>query len=179
VLKTIQILLIGLIAALLLTACGPSEQEIKSLGFSNAAEMKEIQAKGFKTKQEYEAQIAKEQAQAEAEKEAALAAQKKAEMQEQADKAIKVYKRREWVEGWSKFVTYLNIQSVADRITISQVSLNRGRCQFYWAMTNRGATKFPVQAQFGDTVKIDLDSPPCDLIEVEVTTNLGTTSYSF
>jgi hypothetical protein len=174
-LKSIQTIFVGLTITLLITACGPSEQEIKSLGFSNAAEMKEIQAKGFKTKQEYETQTA----QAEAERQAALEAQKKAEMQEQADKAIKVYKRREWVEGWSKFVTYLNIQSVSDRITISQVSLNRGRCQFYWVMTDRGATKFPVQAQFGNTVKIDLDSPPCDLIEVEVTTNLGTTSYSF
>ena len=37
----------------------------------------------------------------------------------------------------------------------------------------------PVQAQFGDIVRIDLDSPQCDLIEAEVTTNLGKTSYSF
>ena len=105
--------------------------------------------------------------------------QKKAEMQEQAGKAIKVYKRREWVEGWSKYVTFLNIQSVTDQITISQVVLNRGRCQFYWVLTNRGGAKVPVQAQFGDIVRIDLDSPQCDLIEAEVTTNLGKTSYSF
>ena len=51
--KTIQILFIGIVATLLLTACGPSEQEIKDLGFVNAAEMKEIQAKGFKTKEDF------------------------------------------------------------------------------------------------------------------------------
>jgi hypothetical protein len=124
-------------------------------------------------------QIAIQKAQAEAAKEAALEAQKQAEMQAQAGKAIKVYKRREWVDGWSKYVTYLNIQAVTDQITITKVALNRGRCRVSYAVTNRGATNFPVRAQFGDTVKVDLDSPPCDLIEVDVTTNLGTTSYSF
>jgi hypothetical protein len=124
-------------------------------------------------------QIASQKAQAEAAREAALEAQKKAEMQAQAGKAIKVSKGREWVEGWKKYVTYLNIQSVTDQISISNVVLNRGRCRVSYAVTNRGATNFPVRAQFGDTVKVDLDSPPCDLIEVEITTNLGTTSYSF
>jgi hypothetical protein len=53
VFKTIQIIFIGLTAALLLTACGPSEQEAQKLGFTNVAEMKELQSKGFKTKSEY------------------------------------------------------------------------------------------------------------------------------
>ena len=124
-------------------------------------------------------QIAIQKAQADAEREASLQAQKKAEMQAQAGNAIKVTKGRQWVEGWSKWVTYLNIQSVTDQISINNVVLNRGRCRVSYAVTNRGATKFPVSARFGDTVKLDLDSPPCDLIEVEITTNLGTTSYSF
>jgi len=53
VFKTIQILFIGLTAALLLTACGPSEKDAQQFGFANVAEMKELQAKGFKTKEEY------------------------------------------------------------------------------------------------------------------------------
>lgn len=51
--KTIQILFIGLTATLLLAACGPSEQEAKKIGFSSVAEMKDLQAKGFKTKNDY------------------------------------------------------------------------------------------------------------------------------
>jgi hypothetical protein len=121
----------------------------------------------------------KREAQAAEERQARLQAQKQAEMQAQAGKAIKVSKGREWVEGWRKFVTYLSIQAVADEITISKVTMNRDRCRVSYAVTNRGATNFPVRAQFGDTVKVDLDSPPCNLIEVEITTNLGTTSYSF
>jgi len=59
VFKTIQILFIGTTAALLLTACGPSEKDAQQLGFANVTEMKELQAKGFKTKDEYEASEAK------------------------------------------------------------------------------------------------------------------------
>lgn len=122
---------------------------------------------------------AKKEALAAEERQARLQAQRLAEMQAQAGKAIKVSKGREWVEGWRKFVTYLSIQAVADEITITNVKMNRDRCRVSYAVTNRGATNFPVRAQFGDTVKVDLDSPPCNLIEVEITTNLGTTSYSF
>jgi excinuclease UvrABC ATPase subunit len=53
VFKTIQILLVGLISVLFLTACGPSQQDAEKLGFANVAEMKEIQAKGFQTKEAY------------------------------------------------------------------------------------------------------------------------------
>jgi hypothetical protein len=53
VFKSIQILFIGLIAALLLTACGPTDQDAQQLGFANVAEMKELQAKGFKTKGDF------------------------------------------------------------------------------------------------------------------------------
>lgn len=60
--KFIKIFLISVSFPLILAACGPSEQEIKSHGFSNAAEMKDIQAKGFKTKQDYETQVAKDEA---------------------------------------------------------------------------------------------------------------------
>jgi hypothetical protein len=192
-LKYIKVSLVGLAFTLLLSACGPSEQEIKSLGFSNAAEMKDIQSKGFKTKQDYETQIAIDEAKAKAEKEAALEAQRIAEMeaeakaiaereaerQAQAGNAIKVFKKREWVSGWNRSVNYLNIQSFTDAVTIRRVVFNRGRCPIYYVLTNRGSAQMPIQIQFGDVVKLDLDSPPCDLLEVEVTTNLGTTNYSF
>jgi hypothetical protein len=110
------------------------------------------------------------------ERQARLEAQKQAEMQAQASKAIKVSKAREWVSGWKRYVSYLNIQSVGDEITITKVVMNRGRCDARGALTNRGYMNFPIRAQFGDTVKVDIDQ--CDLIEVEITTNLGTTSYS-
>lgn len=42
-----------------LTACGPSEKDAQQFGFANVAEMKELQAKGFKTKDEYDASEAK------------------------------------------------------------------------------------------------------------------------
>jgi hypothetical protein len=51
--KTTQILFIALLSSFLLSACGPSEQEAKKIGFSSAAEMKDLQAKGFKTKNDY------------------------------------------------------------------------------------------------------------------------------
>jgi len=51
--KTTQILFIALLSSFLLSACGPSEQEAQKLGFTNVAEMKELQSKGFKTKSEY------------------------------------------------------------------------------------------------------------------------------
>lgn len=53
VFKAIQFIFIGLIAVMLLTACGPSEQDAKRLGFANVADMKDLQAKGFKTKEEH------------------------------------------------------------------------------------------------------------------------------
>jgi hypothetical protein len=53
VFKTTQILFIGFTAAFLLTACGPSQQDAEKLGFANVPEMKEIQAKGFQTKEAY------------------------------------------------------------------------------------------------------------------------------
>ncbi|BDW12324.1 hypothetical protein PSHI8_24080 [Polynucleobacter sp. SHI8] len=55
--KTIQILFVSLTAAILLTACGPSQQDAEKLGFANVPEMKEIQAKGFQTKEAYEVNI--------------------------------------------------------------------------------------------------------------------------
>jgi|GEM_PF-6674680 len=58
--KAIQILFIGLIAALLLIACGPSEKDAQQFGFANIAEMKELQAKGFKTKAEFQLSQAKD-----------------------------------------------------------------------------------------------------------------------
>lgn len=112
------------------------------------------------------------------ERQAKLEAQKQAEMKAQAGKAIKVSRGEEWVSGWKKYVKYLYIKSVVDNLSIQKVVMNRGRCQTPYAVTNRGATDFPVLAQFGDTVKVDLDMVQCDLIEVEITTNLGTTSYS-
>lgn len=57
--KAFQTIFIGLTAALLLTACGPSEKDAQQLGFTNIAEMKELQAKGFKTKEEYDVAEAK------------------------------------------------------------------------------------------------------------------------
>ena len=109
---------------------------------------------------------------------AELEAREEAERQAQASTAIKVFKKREWVSGWNKAVTYLNIQSVSDIVTVQRVVLNRGRCQINSVSTNRGAGQLPIQLRFGDVVKVNLDAPQCDLLEVEVTTNLGTTSYS-
>ena len=51
--SAIKSLITVMALALLISGCGPGEQEIKSLGFSSAAEMKEIQSKGFKTMNEY------------------------------------------------------------------------------------------------------------------------------
>ena len=51
--KTIQILIIGVITALILTACGQANEDAKKQGFASADEMKEIQAKGFKSKEEF------------------------------------------------------------------------------------------------------------------------------
>ena len=96
---------------------------------------------------------------------------------DQAREAIKVSTGREWVKGWSRHVKYLNIQAVANEISISKVVMNRGNCQFRYATTDRGGVNFPARVQFGDTVKVDIDH--CDLIEAEITTNLGTATYSF
>lgn len=41
-------------ACMVMSACSNPEEEAKKLGFSNAAEMKDIQGKGFKTMAEYE-----------------------------------------------------------------------------------------------------------------------------
>jgi hypothetical protein len=50
VLKTIQILFIGLTATLLLSACGPNEDEIaQQNGFANKSQMKAYEAFGYKT----------------------------------------------------------------------------------------------------------------------------------
>lgn len=54
-----KILIIGSIATVLLTACGPSEKDAQQLGFTNVVEMKQLQAKGFKTKEEYDVAEAK------------------------------------------------------------------------------------------------------------------------
>ncbi len=172
--KLIKILFIGFFSAFFLTACGPSEREIKNLGFSSAAEMKEIQAKGFKTKQDYEAQVAKDEAKAKAEREA----REKSERQARAAKAIKVFKQREWVSGWKRHVLYLNIQSVTDSVTIQRIVLNRGRCRVTY-ITVGPIRYLPIQLNFGETAKVDLENSQCDLIEVQITTNLGTTTHSF
>jgi hypothetical protein len=113
------------------------------------------------------------------EKQAKIEAKKQAEMQAQAGKAIKVSKGEEWVQGWKRYEKYLYIQSVADQLNVTKVVLNRGRCFVQGALTNRGLTDFPVSVQFGDTVKINLGVSQCELIEAEITTNLGTTSYTF
>ena len=63
---------------------------------------------------------------------AELEAREQAERQAQASNAIKVFKKREWVSGWNKAVTYLNIQSVSDIATVQRIVLNRGRCQINW-----------------------------------------------
>lgn len=55
-LQTLKILTNILFASsltLFVTACGPSDTEAQKLGFSSALEMKDIQAKGFKTKEDY------------------------------------------------------------------------------------------------------------------------------
>jgi len=145
----------------ILTACGPSDQEIKSLGFSNAAEMQDIQAKGFKTKQDYEAQ-------------------KEAERQAQIYRAFKLSQDEEWVRGWGRYVKYLSIQSVfANDIQLLEVEMNRGGCgraqlvKLQWG----GYTHLPVVLKFGDMVKIDIDR--CEVIEVKITSSIGTASYSW
>lgn len=96
---------------------------------------------------------------------------------DQAVDAIKVSAAREWVKGWGRHVNYLNIQSAVDEITISKVVMNRGNCQFRYATTVYGGVNLPARFKFGDTVKVDIDH--CDLIEAEITTNLGTATYSF
>lgn len=94
----------------------------------------------------------------------------------QAAEAIKVSKGREWVKGWSRHVKYLYIQSVVDELTISKVVMNRGSCQFRYASTVRGAVNLPFRVKFGDVMKVDIDH--CDLIEAEITTNLGITTFT-
>jgi uncharacterized protein len=96
---------------------------------------------------------------------------------DQASEAIKVSSGREWVKGWGRHVKYLNIQSAVDEITISKVVMNRGNCQFRYATTVYGGVNLPARFKFGETVKVDIDH--CDLIEAEITTNLGTATYSF
>jgi uncharacterized protein len=96
---------------------------------------------------------------------------------DQASEAIKVSSGREWVKGWGRYVKYLNIQSAVDQITISKVVMNRGNCQFRYAITAYGGVNLPARFKFGDTVKVDIDH--CDLIEAEITTNLGTATYTF
>jgi len=122
-------------------------------------------------------QIAIKKAEADASREAALEAQRQAERQAQAGKAIKVSKGSEWVEGWNRRVKYFYIQSLVDQVIVEKVVLNRGRCRVgSWAITNRGATDFPIRVQYGDKVKVDIEQ--CDLLEAQITTNIGTTSYS-
>jgi hypothetical protein len=51
--KFIKPALINVSAVLLLTACGPNEKYAQQAGFTSVAEMKDLQAKGFKTKDDY------------------------------------------------------------------------------------------------------------------------------
>ena len=58
--KFIKLVLISITSITLLAACGPSEKDAKQLGFASAQEMQEFQAKGFKTKKEYEDKLAQD-----------------------------------------------------------------------------------------------------------------------
>ena len=51
--KFIKLVLISVTTITLLAACGPNEKDAQQAGFISVAEMKDLQAKGFKTKDDY------------------------------------------------------------------------------------------------------------------------------
>lgn len=120
------------LASLSLLGCGPSEQEIKNLGFSNAAEMKEIQAKGFKTKDEYDQSLVKE-----------LGFKDVAEMKSLQEKGFK--SKQDYLANEEKLKEEAKAKALAD----AKADYEKNKQNIDWIAQKLGSVDGAIECRFG------------------------------
>jgi hypothetical protein len=91
---------------------------------------------------------------------------------------FKVSQKREWDNGWEKWVSRVVIQSLDGDVVINKIIVNRGNCRVNFLTTEQGfAVRLPRGLKFGESLKVDVDR--CDLLETSVETNRGNLSFTF
>ena len=120
------------LALLSLLGCGPSEQEIKNLGFSNASEMKEIQAKGFKTKSDYDQNLAKE-----------LGFQDVAEMKSLQEKGFK--SKKDYLDNEEKLKEEAKAKALADE----KADYEQNKQNIDWIAQKLGTVEGAMECRLG------------------------------
>lgn len=73
------------------------------------------------------------------------------------------------------YISYLNIQSVVDHVSIFHVSINRGNCAiYYWYGNNRSSN-----LKFGQSRRASLNCQDTQVKEVVVDTDQGSYTFNF
>ena len=64
---------------------------------------------------------------------------------------------------------YVKVTSLADKITLNAMLVNRGNCKFNGDL--------PVSLNFGESFQTRLESSACEVVEIQVSTDQGDLSY--
>jgi hypothetical protein len=162
-----------LTAALLLTACGPSLRDAKELGFESIEQMKELQARGYKTMKDYldyeeSVRLAEEKAAAQkaaAEKERAAAEKEKAEAEKREIKLLEaplswIKKQRELCQAYDDAPNEIK-QSAIFRETIVllyRASVENGKGIIERIRTNQGGSELSIVVKVGNKIEFATSS---------------------
>lgn len=157
-----------LTAVLILTACGPSIKDAKELGFESIEQMKELQARGYKTMKEFRdyeesVRLAEEKAEAQkaaAEKEKVAAEKEKAEKIKKEIKALEapltwIQKQKELCQTYDAALNEIK-QSAIFRETIvllHRSSVENGKGVLERIRTNQGGSELSIVVKVGNSIE--------------------------
>jgi hypothetical protein len=158
-----------LTAVFLLTACGPSIKEAKELGFESIEQMKELQARGYKTMKDFRdyeesVRLAEEKANAQkaaAEKEKAAAEQEKAERIKSEIKALEapltwIKKQKELCQAYDDAPNEIKQSAIFREamVLLYRSSVENGKGVIERIRTIQGGGELSIEVKVGNRIEL-------------------------